>query len=237
VFVNDQFEKKTHHFNFNKSLELPILAVVHGTQTDIAWKILRTGFVALSSVDAGFYGKGTYFSSYSEYALPYTQFGTNPCFIIAFIIPGNVYPVSEQHDSENSLMGAALKPGYNSHYVVTKKNGNCVTKPTKNDVFDEIVLEQEKYVVPLYIIELDFQEVKKNAKIWERKLPQQNLNEHNRTNTTQHSSFKVRDGDNDGGHNSEDDKNGAGNDNSDGNDGNNDGKDDSNSEHGEKQEI
>jgi len=149
-------------FNSKNNLEenadddsiLPILPVIHGTQVGTAWSIATTGFAALSKVDSGFFGKGMYFTSFCRYAFPYTQFGNNPCMLVALTNPGNVYPVLEQHKGEYSLLGQAITPGYNSHYVRTLKNGYCVSAKS-DDSFDELVIEQEAQIVPIFILELD----------------------------------------------------------------------------------
>jgi len=56
---------------WNSEIPLPILAVLHGTDFLLAEKIAQVGFANLSALDAGYYGKGIYFSSYAEYILPY----------------------------------------------------------------------------------------------------------------------------------------------------------------------
>src|SRR5437762_2006083 len=40
-------------------LQLPIVAVLHGTANEIAWKIVDNGFSALSTLDSGYYGQGS----------------------------------------------------------------------------------------------------------------------------------------------------------------------------------
>jgi len=58
--VNQSYNELVASFSWNSSKieDLPIIAVVHGTDEDIAWKIISAGFAALSSLDDGFYGKG-----------------------------------------------------------------------------------------------------------------------------------------------------------------------------------
>lgn len=55
----------------------------------------------------------------------------------------NIYPVVENHAGPKSLMGAALKNGFTSHYVVTDRAGVVVTGPTQHKTWDEIVIPQE----------------------------------------------------------------------------------------------
>lgn len=70
--------------------------------------------MSLSSLDSGFFGQGIYFTSHAMYALPYARLHSEaPVLILSYVIPGNAYPVVEQHvGSDDSLMGASLKaPG------------------------------------------------------------------------------------------------------------------------------
>jgi len=123
--------------------------MIHGTGMEIGLKIAETGFVSLSSLDAGYYGKGIYFTTNAAYAYPYFSAHENPAIVIAFVIPGNVYPVIE---SANSLLGQPLFPGYNSHYVLTNRDGsvwNGVGQP-----YDELVIDQEAQVIPVYVLSL-----------------------------------------------------------------------------------
>ena len=53
--------------------------------------------------------------------------------------------------SAKNLVGQGIRPGYQSHYVVTDKNGN-VADMEQTPLFNEIVLEQESLVVPVYLI-------------------------------------------------------------------------------------
>ena len=135
---------------------VPIVPVVHGTDLSVAWKIVNTGFSALSSLDAGFYGRGIYFSSSALYTLPYYASKPNPCLILCLAIPGNVYPVVENHQGSHSLLGLPIKAGYQSNYVLTTKDGRpCTTKLPSGSFYDELVLDQEAQVVPIAIIEFD----------------------------------------------------------------------------------
>jgi len=153
---------------------VPVVPVVHGTDADVAWKILDTGFSALSSLDAGFYGGGIYFTSSAQYALPYYSAKSNPAVLICLAIPGNVYPVTEHPQGENSLMGQAIKSGYQSHYVLTTKDGNpCKKREAPGSHYDELVLGQEAQVVPIAIIEFSQSKLAPFAKTFQREIPKQ----------------------------------------------------------------
>jgi len=173
-FVYQAFEDKVDSWDFNAEMEIPIIPAVHGTQTDTALKICSTGFAALSATDGGYFGKGIYFTTSCPYALPYAFLGgDNPCIIITLLIPGNVYPVTEHHKGPKSLFGGAIRPGYNIHYVLTEKDGNCISKPIKN-FFDELVVDQEMQIVPIFLLELDGKASMNLAKKFERDIPRPN---------------------------------------------------------------
>ncbi len=69
----------------NKNLDIPLIGALHGTDYAIAEKIAATGFAALSSLDAGFFGKGIYFTTFLLYTLPYCCGKRNPCIILSYL--------------------------------------------------------------------------------------------------------------------------------------------------------
>jgi len=135
----------------NNDEEVPIIPSVHGTSREIAHSISKTGFVALSLCDIGWYGKGVYLTTNCLYATPYFLSKTNPALLVCFAFLGNIYPVVEDHKGKGSLLGKPLLPGYNSHYVLTNKNGFVCTD-FRVQYFTEIVVEQESQIIPAYIL-------------------------------------------------------------------------------------
>lgn len=125
--------------------------MLHGTDNSIAWKIVTTGFVSLSTLDAGWYGKGIYFSSSAKYIIPYYSSKKIPTIIISLVIPGNPYPVTEDPNSSESLIGAAPKEAYQSHYVLVNSNGLPPGKEIQNPL-DELVIIQESQILPLFLL-------------------------------------------------------------------------------------
>jgi len=117
-------------------------------------KICSTGFAYLSSIDEGWYGKGVYFTSSARYATPYFAVKQDPTIIIALVLPGNTYPVTEHPKEVNNIIGQALKSGFQSHYVVTSKAGYPIQHPTEK-CYDELVISQEAQVVPVFILVID----------------------------------------------------------------------------------
>jgi len=168
-----QFGDLAQSLPWNRIGELvPIVPMVHGTDAAVCWKIIDTGFSALSSLDAGFYGCGIYFTSSAQYALPYYSTKRNPAVLICLAIPGNVYPVTEHRKDENSLIGQPIKSGYQSHYVLTTKDGNpCKQREAPGSHFDELVLGQEAQVVPIAIIEFSQDKLIPFAKTFQREIP------------------------------------------------------------------
>jgi len=151
------FQKKIRQYDWNDSSKpnnATILPVVHGTDKSIAKKIVANGFAALSGLDDGWYGKGIYFSTSAQYITPYFAIKRKPTILICLLLPGNPYPVIECHNSENSLMGTHIKRGYQSNYVVTTRSGLPIGE-ARNEMYDEIVIEQQSQVVPIFIIELE----------------------------------------------------------------------------------
>jgi len=157
--VFQEYTQKVNSFSWNNELKVPILAAIHGTGLATAKAISKTGFAALSSLDAGYFGKGIYFSSDSLYSLPYAVRPgvSEPTLILSFVVPGNIYPTVEQHKGPQSLMGKPLRtPGYHSHFVLTNKDGLAISPENiLQNVYDEIVIPVEAQVVPAYIIELE----------------------------------------------------------------------------------
>jgi hypothetical protein len=62
--------------------------------------------------------------------------------------------VTEHHGKDNSLLGAPLVSGYQSHFVCTTATGEIPQAPFRGALFDEIVIPQENQVSPLLRIPL-----------------------------------------------------------------------------------
>jgi len=157
IWVHTQYTKKVSLFNWNDNLEVPIIPALHGTDETVAYSIITTSFVALAKGDAGYYGKGLYFTTSAEYALPYYATKPSPTVLICFLITGNSYPVIEHPRGQKNLMGSALMPNFHSHYVLCRIDGNPVPRimdNTEEPYYDEIVIEQESAVVPYYLLKI-----------------------------------------------------------------------------------
>eukprot|EP01124_Arcella_intermedia_P022716 TRINITY_DN3445_c0_g4_i1.p1 TRINITY_DN3445_c0_g4~~TRINITY_DN3445_c0_g4_i1.p1 ORF type:complete len:293 (+),score=69.59 TRINITY_DN3445_c0_g4_i1:1204-2082(+) len=169
-WVQEQYAKRVDLFDWNKdSSKLSIIPTIHGTDLKVATSICGSGFAALSSLDQGYYGKGIYVTSSCMYALPYYAPKPTPSFLICLVTPGNVYPVVENYSEENSYMGKAIKNGFQSHYVITRKDGKAIgdTKPTKK-FYDELVLSSESALIPIFLVAIDRNSILKLVKKFER---------------------------------------------------------------------
>jgi hypothetical protein len=159
LWVHEQYMNKVKQFAWNENLIIPIIPAIHGTDENVAYSIITTSFVALAKGDAGYYGKGLYFTTSAEYALPYFATKPSPTVLICYLITGNSYPVIEHpKSSKNNLMGSALMPNYQSHYVLCRIDGMPIPHIMENNseepYYDEIVIEQESAVVPFYLLKI-----------------------------------------------------------------------------------
>jgi len=167
------YNKRLKNWDWNKDLQLPILPTLHGTDAKHVWNISATGFANISTLDAGYYGKGIYFTTYLLYTLPYLT-RLQPALIISYCTPGNVWPVIEHPNEDNpNELGAPLKSGYNSHYIIASKNGYPHKERVTKDVFDELVISQEVQAIPAFVIlikSLNLKQQMKYAVYTERQL-------------------------------------------------------------------
>lgn len=161
--VMDRFNQYCNQFDWNKKRDIKIIPVVHGTNESAVWGICNSGFSSLALLNEGFYGRGIYFTSHIPYAASYSKQDTEYIFIISFIIPGNVFPVVEDPNGEESLKGKPNKVGYQSHYVSINKEGFPPEDPKKAE-YDEFVIFQESQVLPRYVVYATFdKEVEPNT--------------------------------------------------------------------------
>jgi hypothetical protein len=103
----------------------------------------------------------------------------HPFFLIS------AYPETEAHDQNQTLMGAALQNGYQSHYVVTNRAGSTLNPPKPqghsclgiasdsdwsgtDTAFDEVVIGQEAQIAPLYIIEVERDNLQDVGRVWDK---------------------------------------------------------------------
>lgn len=157
------FHKYCTSFPWNENLVLPVVPMLHGTSRDTAWKIAQTGFATVATIDTGYYGRGIYFTSDVNYAKFYSEIASKSqkklCLLLSLVIPGNIYPLTEDHTGPDSFLGKPVKgAGYQSHYtnVISSRNAEKfghVCNPPQSDNYDELVVFQDAQALPLFIIE------------------------------------------------------------------------------------
>lgn len=127
--------------------------------------------------DCGWYGKGIYFTTYAMYSLPYFGTRSNPAIIISYVVPGNIFPVTESPNGKKSLSGydllnlelisfyrAGMMPSYNSHYVLVNSTGSI--PEYQEQLFDELVIPQESQISPAYVVRVSTEGLPKALKRW-----------------------------------------------------------------------
>ena len=144
--VYDKFSLLVDSQEWNDPQYPTVVAMYHGTSYAVGVEICKTGFATLSLLDSGWYGSGIYFTSFYKYCIPYICSRKDPVILISYILPGNVYPVTE-----TTLAGKPLMSGYQSHYVKT----NIAGKIDKDGEYDELVVSQECQILPMYLVELE----------------------------------------------------------------------------------
>eukprot|EP01126_Amoeba_proteus_P062657 TRINITY_DN8558_c0_g1_i1.p1 TRINITY_DN8558_c0_g1~~TRINITY_DN8558_c0_g1_i1.p1 ORF type:complete len:139 (+),score=44.47 TRINITY_DN8558_c0_g1_i1:54-419(+) len=82
-------------------------------------------------LDDGYFGKGIYFSMYSDYAMWYSEERESDQILLCALLPGNVY------QCEGRMDGEGKKKGYDAHY---SPKGN------------EIIIFDPDQVLPRFII-------------------------------------------------------------------------------------
>eukprot|EP01083_Nonionella_stella_P193171 713721_1 len=129
----------------------------HGTKLEHLESIYKNGFddkFIGSANDPGWYGKGHYFTSYPQYAMPYCEhnaFGQGT-LIVSYVNCGTSYQV---YDSQ-TYYGKTLKNGYDSHYVKVDSSGESIPKSElknyEDDIFDEYVIPTGQRVLPRFCV-------------------------------------------------------------------------------------
>jgi len=149
-WVDEVLTRVVNSYAWNADQELPVVAVIYGTDENIGWHICTAGFGSLSSLDLGFYGKGIYFTSSCMYALPYYADKRYPAFLVSLVTPGNSRPIVEAPKEANSFLGVSIDPGYQSHFILTNKGGLPCT--LREDYFYELVIDEVNLIVPIFLV-------------------------------------------------------------------------------------
>ena len=140
--------------DFNDGDQVFVLPVVQGTSENAAFRIIKSGFGTVTSLDDGFYGRGMYFSSSFKYASSYAKSTSHgKVFLIALTVPGNPYPVTEPPNKDNptSLVGQASKIGYQSHYLEATQRGQPAMNVAER-YGDQLVVFEGSQTLPLFLV-------------------------------------------------------------------------------------
>jgi len=182
----EQRKRMYHHLStkirafrgeFNDGSHPFVVPMVHGTTENAAVRVMEGGFGTVAGLDDGHYGRGMYFTSDLRYANMYAEIQTrrhsltspsgSNVFLVAAVLPGNPYPVTEHpfipkrdkdgkllhppkfemeptHEGKEKrkrnplgLLGQACKGGYQSHYAVVDTKTISLPFPTQFDDFDD----------------------------------------------------------------------------------------------------
>lgn len=115
----------------------------HGTSEESVESIAEKGFIHpdklddVHKLDDGYFGKGIYFSMYSDYAMYYSVERDSSKILLCKLLTGKIYHCDGRMD------GKGLKSGYDSHY---SPKGN------------EIIIFNANQILPRYIIEFEERE-------------------------------------------------------------------------------
>jgi len=172
---------RTFRGEFNDGSHPFVVPMIHGTSENAAFRVMEGGFGTVAGLDDGYYGRGMYFTSDLRYANMYAKEIDAKCqpgvkvFLIAAVLPGNPYPVTEQpfvSEKEGGkgmskpnplgLLGQACKAGYQSHYTVVDSVSVNTAFPTQLDDFDdpkkkrvvsdELVVFEGAQALPLFLV-------------------------------------------------------------------------------------
>jgi len=159
--VYQMYLDRVQLYSWNSELKVPIIPCVHATRDlNSAWEISSNGFQSTAEDSNGKFGQGVYFTTDALYSLPlaYPENSVleSPCVIISYVIPGNVFPVTEKSNSATSLIGNPIKSGYNAHYIVVDKTGEAVDTVNnfKDKMFEEMVISQDSQITPAFVVQL-----------------------------------------------------------------------------------
>jgi len=141
--------------------------------------IAHTGAADLRSTDGGYFGAGIYTTLQAQYAAAYASgiltgasapVTSDGCYAVLLCLAAvsNVYPVTRTNDyPEGSRLSVfhckypegsgrkdkALKAGFDGHMVaISEDRAFEAAMPGDHGVWDELVVEQERQLLPLAIV-------------------------------------------------------------------------------------
>ncbi len=119
--------------------------------------------LTLSKLDAGWFGKGMYFTHFPAYASKYgkkyyvvdmiggaTATTAKKVLLLCWVVKGLIYPVVEDPKGSSGFLGKPCMSGFHSHYVIVKNYMPCGINDRPDS--DEIVIFQEDQILPRCIL-------------------------------------------------------------------------------------
>jgi len=168
-FVFDRFMEHVSAFEWNANALVPIVPAVQifgSEQSEEVNTIALTGFEISPEKESGRFGQGLYFTTNT--LLENSEKKETRILVLSLTIPGNVYPVIEQHkligsnlqesvspvfEGKSTLLGNPIVAGYNSHYVLTTKDGGrSILSKEEATPSDELIVAQESQVLPVFVV-------------------------------------------------------------------------------------
>ena len=148
------------------------LTVYHGCRASVARKIVDAGFVALSSNDSGYFGRGIYVTPNAEYACNHATGAFGPkeahspahpgwfAVLLCTAVVGFVYPVTRQIDYQppsplghSNLFGKPLNPRYDAHFALVHHINSCEAAEVPGTApYGELCVSQCDALLPLAIL-------------------------------------------------------------------------------------
>jgi hypothetical protein len=148
-----------YEWNYKDAGKPKVVPMLQGTSEQAVWQICQQGFGVTATTDAGFYGKGVYFTSKLQYAANYSKEspGEGRVFLLSMVVPGNVFPVTEHPEKAGSLLGQACRTGYQSHFTIVESKDYTQAFPTPKSAIDptttadELVTFNDAQAVPVFV--------------------------------------------------------------------------------------
>jgi hypothetical protein len=147
-----------------------VIPYIQGTNEQAAWQICQQGFGVTSTTDDGYFGRGIYFTdkySYANrYATPSNKVTGYKVYLLAMVIPGNPFPVTEHpfiYENGRSTvnpegyLGKACRPGYQSHITIVNTADIKTPFPVLTPQIDplnsaeEVVIFESNAALPLFV--------------------------------------------------------------------------------------
>jgi len=177
--VYDKYASYVDSFDWNTQCMIPVVPAFQILESELeGFDIAETGFEITVEQQNGKFGQGLYFTTDSINVYHSNNNSSNNSnnsddnsnnsndgnkdnntslvLMISLTIPGNVYPVVEQHsDNSVSLIGNPIIAGYNSHFVLTTKDGNAIQSKEEASNLNELIVAQESQVLPAFIVHVN----------------------------------------------------------------------------------